>query len=174
MEQVSYAHGPNGTTVDGTASGKPYYGLYQIIYYPFSNDVYTPLIRHNGIYIGCYFHMGESVVGIPDPVDKAEQCVQDNIIESLTSRRTGGPVYTHVKYPLRYDGRQIFFGRPQADAALASSIPAELATLRSDADVADSADSAHSVSSAEGLHELQRRAGACLCLLMFFILRAFI
>jgi len=83
--------------------------------YPFSDDPYSPLVRHNGIYIGCYFDMGESPIGILDPVDAAAQCVQDNIVESLTSRRGGFPATqgATVKYPLRYDGRKIFFNRTE-------------------------------------------------------------
>ena len=30
MLQITYAKGPNGDTVDGTSSGKLYYGLYQV------------------------------------------------------------------------------------------------------------------------------------------------
>jgi hypothetical protein len=68
--------GPMGSSMDGSARGKPYYGLYQITYFPFSNDPYTPLVRHNGVYIGCYFDTGESAYGIPDPIEAAEQCVK--------------------------------------------------------------------------------------------------
>lgn len=39
---------------------------------------------------------------------------QDNIVESLTSRRSGGLDLAPVKYPLRYDGRQIFYDRVQS------------------------------------------------------------
>jgi len=86
---VTYAQGPNGDTVNGTSTGKRYLGLYKITYFPFVAESSTPLIRHNGEYIQCYFDMGESAVGIQDPVRAAAQCVRDNIIEALTSRRIG-------------------------------------------------------------------------------------
>ena len=68
--------------------------------------------------------MGSSAVGIEDPIQAAEQCVQDNIIEALTSRRTGNAVLMHAKHPLRYDGRKIFFNRtaPTAQFPTNSSI----------------------------------------------------
>jgi hypothetical protein len=74
--QVTYAKGPNGTTVDGTASGKKYFGLYEITYFPYTDEAHVPLVRHNDEYIKCYFDMGESPVGLPDPVEEADKCVR--------------------------------------------------------------------------------------------------
>ena len=73
---MNYAKGPNGTTTDGTIKGKRYYGLYEIIYFPFTNDPFVPLVRHNDKYINCYIDMGEKFVGIIDPVQQADDCVQ--------------------------------------------------------------------------------------------------
>jgi hypothetical protein len=73
---VTYGMGPNGATMDGTSSGKKYFGLYQITYFPFTNQPHVPLVRHNGDYIDCYLDTGETTIGIDDPIEAAEQCVQ--------------------------------------------------------------------------------------------------
>jgi hypothetical protein len=36
----------------------------------------VPLVRHNDKYINCYIDMGEKFVGIIDPVQQADDCVQ--------------------------------------------------------------------------------------------------
>jgi hypothetical protein len=73
---VNYAKGPNGTTSNGAIKGKKYYGLYEITYFPFTNEPFVPLVRHNDQYINCYIDMGEAPDGIIDPVQQADDCVQ--------------------------------------------------------------------------------------------------
>jgi len=112
---VNYGVGPNGPTRNGQVGGEPYFGLYQITYFPFTSGKSTPLIRHNQEYIKCYFHTGTPVLEVS--VAEADACVRANIIRELqkssTARALGGmePVSSIRTHPL-YWNNPAFSARP--------------------------------------------------------------
>lgn len=83
---VNYGVGPNGPTRNGQVGGVPYYGLYQITYFPFTSGKSTPLVRHSREYIKCYFHTGTPVTEVS--VAEADACVRANIIKELSQTST--------------------------------------------------------------------------------------
>ena len=106
---ITYGEGVNGATRNGQLGGEPYYGLYKITYFPFTSGKSTPLIRHNGEYIRCYFHTGTPVYEVA--LTDADICVQDVIIKDLvqsstsTTRVLGGlePVSSLRTHPLTWN-----------------------------------------------------------------------
>ena len=63
---LEYQMGPTASETD--ASGEPYYGLYQITVYPLGEaggKSYTPIVKHNDIYVSCYFDSGD-LAGTPE------------------------------------------------------------------------------------------------------------
>jgi len=58
-KKLTYQMGPNAKTTD--SYDEPYYGLYQIVVYPLGEaggNSYTPIVKHNGQYVQCYFDSG--------------------------------------------------------------------------------------------------------------------
>lgn len=87
--RIDYAEGPLGDT---KANGvDKYLGLYKITYLPLQPASITPLIRHNNVYIQCYFDSDNAnLETLADPVEAADNCVERRLLEELTAEARRG------------------------------------------------------------------------------------
>jgi hypothetical protein len=77
---LSYGIGPPGSS--GTA-----YGLYRLSYFPFTDGVFTPLVRHNNTVVMCLFDTSELPEAEDPDAAEVDSCIQDADKGSSNLRR---------------------------------------------------------------------------------------
>jgi len=146
---VNYAVGPNGPTRNGQLGGERYLGLYQITYFPFTSGKSTPLVRHNGVYIKCYFHTATPVYEVP--VTEADACVRDNIIKQLLNQASTARSLTTTPQVARHAPLQWnAAGWPARVTSFEREVAEEQAKLAGDDDSTDIGSLRRNVQSSQG------------------------
>jgi len=99
---ISYSVGPDKKSTD-SVTGDPYYGLYQIVFFPFDAEPVQPRILHgdkteegedagDSVVVKCYFDTTgvEPVRSKMDPgADLANACVEEVTLAEANARRSG-------------------------------------------------------------------------------------
>jgi hypothetical protein len=86
---LAYGVGPPGT--EGIA-----YGLYRLTYFPFTDGIFTPMVRHNNTLIACLFDTS----ALPEAEDPGAAEVDKCIFE--VNSGTGFPTTRHLSRATRY------------------------------------------------------------------------